>query len=655
METKTTPSGCKRMSFLRFIPLLFTLVFMGAGRAQTTNILSLCTGEAFRAAIGIGGIYQIDCGTNLPTIALSEPLVIEKNLTLTSTGQVIITGQNLTRLFVVKPGVRLTLQNILLFSGRQTETNLNDGGIPDTAGAGIYNDGGIVNLLNARFDSHSVIGVTGAAGDSDERAGEPGGDGAGAAIYNNGGQIYISNTVFVANSVTGGIGGAGAVGAGGSGGNGGNGGNGGSASGAAIYSNGGMVTVYASVFTNNTATGAAAGAGGASGGFLGFTGNPGDAGVGLGAAIGGANAQIIIAGCTFVTNVATGAAGLAGNTGGQEHEGGTGPDGGDAAGGAVYSTGQLSVTNCTFFGNSAVGGAGGAGGASGSSLFGKNGGVGGDGGTATGGAIENDGNGVIINCTFSDNVVTGGAGGAGGAASGIGKTGNAGNTGTATGGAIYGESGISVANSILANSSVTIAGNVTDLGGNLSTDANPLLTANSSMKLTNPFFTALADNGGPTPTMALLTNSPAIDHGVAAYCPPFDQRGTNRLGSCDIGAFELLNGSSISLPPIPTNVLSSFSFTNSANNMVLLWPSGYTNLFLQISTNLQSTNTVWTTLTNVATTTGGTNFVSLSTANGSRPTAFFRLIGLTNLSLTNISGIDTNTTPFPPFPPLPGT
>jgi len=56
----------------------------------------------------------------------------------------------------------------------------------------------------------------------------------------------------------------------------------------------------------------------------------------------------------------------------------------------------------------------------------------------------------------------------------------------------------------------------------------------------------LQDNGGPTPTLALLLGSPAIDAGDNARCAATDQRGVDRPrdgdgnGSfvCDIGAFE---------------------------------------------------------------------------------------------------------------------
>jgi hypothetical protein len=55
----------------------------------------------------------------------------------------------------------------------------------------------------------------------------------------------------------------------------------------------------------------------------------------------------------------------------------------------------------------------------------------------------------------------------------------------------------------------------------------------------NPLLAPLADNGGPTQTMALLAVSPALDAGN--NCPPTDQRGLPRPQGpgCDIGAFEL--------------------------------------------------------------------------------------------------------------------
>ncbi|HXQ76145.1 MAG TPA: choice-of-anchor Q domain-containing protein [Acidimicrobiales bacterium] len=66
------------------------------------------------------------------------------------------------------------------------------------------------------------------------------------------------------------------------------------------------------------------------------------------------------------------------------------------------------------------------------------------------------------------------------------------------------------------------------------------------LRTTEPLLGALAENGGPTSTQALLASSPAIDHGGASAdgCPTTDQRGQARPdeagdnGSCDIGAYE---------------------------------------------------------------------------------------------------------------------
>ena len=56
----------------------------------------------------------------------------------------------------------------------------------------------------------------------------------------------------------------------------------------------------------------------------------------------------------------------------------------------------------------------------------------------------------------------------------------------------------------------------------------------------------LADNGGPTQTMALLAGSPAINTGSSALIPSgvtTDQRGYARIfnGTVDIGAYESPN------------------------------------------------------------------------------------------------------------------
>jgi CSLREA domain-containing protein len=78
------------------------------------------------------------------------------------------------------------------------------------------------------------------------------------------------------------------------------------------------------------------------------------------------------------------------------------------------------------------------------------------------------------------------------------------------------------------------------LGGNLGSDASPcFFDQPGDQPNTAPGIDAgLADNGGPTETIALLGNSHAIGAGLPAYCPPRDQRGALRPSPCAAGAVE---------------------------------------------------------------------------------------------------------------------
>lgn len=85
-------------------------------------------------------------------------------------------------------------------------------------------------------------------------------------------------------------------------------------------------------------------------------------------------------------------------------------------------------------------------------------------------------------------------------------------------------------------------------GGNLDTDGSCGLTGLGDQTAVDPGLApALADNGGFTPTLALLPGSPAIDSGNPGVCAATDQRGVFRpqdsdgYGSilCDVGAYEV--------------------------------------------------------------------------------------------------------------------
>lgn len=111
---------------------------------------------------------------------------------------------------------------------------------------------------------------------------------------------------------------------------------------------------------------------------------------------------------------------------------------------------------------------------------------------------------------------------------------------------------IAIRSSILANGGTQncSSGSVlTSSGYNLIDDASCTLSGGTNdLTSTNPQLGALADNGGPTKTMAIVLASPALDAGSAGS-EATDQRGTQRpydVGvpnaddGTDIGAFELV-------------------------------------------------------------------------------------------------------------------
>ncbi len=113
---------------------------------------------------------------------------------------------------------------------------------------------------------------------------------------------------------------------------------------------------------------------------------------------------------------------------------------------------------------------------------------------------------------------------------------------------------ITLANTIVAGSGNINCQNsagITDNGYNLEYGTNgPVSTcgfATGAPKfdvLADPSLGPLQNNGGPTPTMALLPGSAAIDAGgnvIHNFCASLDQRGAIRPqgAACDIGAFEV--------------------------------------------------------------------------------------------------------------------
>jgi hypothetical protein len=239
----------------------------------------------------------------------------------------------------------------------------------------------------------------------------------------------------------------------------------------------------------------------------------------------------------------------------------TGSGQGNGIGGGILNYGTLIASYCTLSGNSATGEG------------------------ADGGGITNDGgNSTVSNCTLSSNSTTGDGGGIfnlGGILS-LSNCTVSGNS-AFDGGGISNEpltstqvSSLSLSNSTVASNTAGVGGGIDNFSGNGMDAQNTIIANNnatssapdisgdltedivghnligntsggsgfvaSDLRNLNPLLGILQNNGGtnPTPTMALLPGSPAIDAGDNTGAPATDQRGFPRIVNVtvDIGAFE---------------------------------------------------------------------------------------------------------------------
>ncbi len=187
-----------------------------------------------------------------------------------------------------------------------------------------------------------------------------------------------------------------------------------------------------------------------------------------------------------------------------------------------------------------------------------------------GGGVSNVGDGllVIVNSTVYGNQSDLCAGGiyVAGAMTVISHSTISGNESACGGDGVFidGAKPVFLRNTIVAgNSSGDISGTLASSGYNLVADsADASGFAPTDILDVDPLLGPLADNGGPTLTMALLPSSPAIDAGDNADAPEWDQRGPGfpRIvnGTIDIGAFEV-QSSTVSSAPV------SFAFLITAD------------------------------------------------------------------------------------------
>jgi hypothetical protein len=429
-------------------------------------------------------------------------------------------------------------------------------------GAAIYNSGGTIWCSNSIFTSNLVAGGSGGGTNGFGAAtAAAGGHGFGAALFSQGGAFSFSQTTFSGNESLGGT--AGGTFA--------HFGLAGSALGGALCSFGATGTVSEARFIANKVTGAT----------ITWTGD--GSGAGIGGAVCVSNGLVTITRSLLSSNIALSGAnyrygGRATANGGaianlgslmliktlleanSAVAGNSGLEGPHGYGGGIDNPGTLWMVGCTFNANTARGGNGGN--------VGNGSWPAGDG---YGGAIHNGGTLAVTNSTFVNNLARGGdrlylppgsvGTGHGGAIATFGSmsaihltvAGNAATNGTtpfgassnltSLGGGIFVSNNAPVLrNTILANNFVgsNSFGALVDQGNNLSSDDSCHFTAPGSLNNTDPRLGPLDDYGGPTPTMALLAGSPAVDAGLAANCVATDQRGVARPfgAGCDIGAFE---------------------------------------------------------------------------------------------------------------------
>ncbi|HVM48010.1 MAG TPA: choice-of-anchor Q domain-containing protein [Candidatus Acidoferrum sp.] len=200
------------------------------------------------------------------------------------------------------------------------------------------------------------------------------------------------------------------------------------------------------------------------------------------------------------------------------------------------------------------------------------------------------------------------------------------NSASTAGGGIYNASGstLTLGNTILKTGAaganlVNGSGTIISLGYNISSDnGGGFLTNPTDRTLTDPLLGPLQNNGGPAPTMALLSGSPAIDKGKS-FGLTTDQRGAprpfdfaslaNAAGGdgSDVGAFELGSpGLSIARQP-PKAVIS--------------WPGYYGDFQLESVATLAASNN-WSNVTNPVSNSGTTYSVTVPADTGNE---FYRL------------------------------
>jgi hypothetical protein len=448
-------------------------------------------------ALNTGGTWRFNVGAAPATITVTSTLTASRAVVLDGAGVVTLSGGGARRILSISnpnpamnaPLFTVTLQNIALV----------DASVADGRGAAIYKRHGAefphkvsLKLVNCRFGNNvAPLDAT------------PQDDGGGAFYGELLNRIDIGNCVFENNR---------------------------GSNGGAVYSLGSLhVNIVDSEFRQNQA--------------IGSGGNPGNGGNAGALGVDGAARTVDVCHTRFIDNTSNAyGAGFFSVMYDQQSrtrfedslfQGNRQLSAGQHTGGAYLQDGPWAIERSTFTGNQARGFGG---------LF-----------------VAGNAPGTIRNSTFSGNIAHSGLGGAMAlthtAAIDIVNTTIAGNVATeafAGGIAISAPNQLRLTNVILANNS---GGNAFvswgtnnpaqfDGGGNqqwpqFRPNGGAEVAAVAGVTFADPQLSALAFNGGVTPTMAIASTSSARNGGVSgALVAGVDQRGYPRVGAPDRGAFE---------------------------------------------------------------------------------------------------------------------
>ncbi|NOX53028.1 MAG: S8 family serine peptidase, partial [Planctomycetes bacterium] len=206
---------------------------------------------------------------------------------------------------------------------------------------------------------------------------------------------------------------------------------------------------------------------------------------------------------------------------------------GSGQGGGVYNEGVLVIERSLLAENQSANDGGGLLSATGGTANIVNSTFSGNTAAAAGGGIRNAGDLTLLNVTVALNTATGTGGG-------VANTGSVSlkNTLIARNTATSGDPDVSGAFTSQGNNLIGVRGSATGLADGVIGDL-----VGSAQTPRDPQIGPLQDNGGPTPTHALLPGSPALNAGSNVGAPATDQRNVARPqdpsdGTVDIGAFE---------------------------------------------------------------------------------------------------------------------